>query len=253
VRKIIGLRGCRLRRVGIRAALSGCVLVLASCGSVPAGGTASEASLQPTPEEDIQVECTDIPFPGERLVAAPGAETGSDGPAAALRAFLATSEQETFPRSGWIKVVQTGDTAQFVAHDSQMGLDLVALHLRNGQWKPYHIGECRLRPAIGGGLFAGSWWLATGTSLEPGDHVFDAFASEFGCRVGPPRPAAVGDPVVAHRSDQVKIVVPVQRDVNVDCATGPTAIRIDIGEPLGNRRLVDAAEFPPRDARKAPS
>jgi hypothetical protein len=235
------------------ATIVACVIALGACGtdSGRPPSTTDETPV-PSPEEDIQLVCTNIPFPAERLLKR-GAENETDAAAAALRAVLATNEGfiegVRFPRSGWTRVAQTADEVQFVALETRIPEDrpwyLIAFQLRNGGWVRHHTGECRLRPAaLPAGFGPGEWWLAT--SAEPTDRSVSAFVREAACSVGPARPDSIGAPIVVQRQGEVKVVVPVRVSANGGCV-GATPITIDIGQPLGTRRLVDAQVFPARN------
>jgi hypothetical protein len=187
-----------------------------------------------------------------------GAENEPGLAADALRAVLATNagfiEGLPFPKSGWTRVVDTTDEVQFVALERRQVADrpwyLIAFELRNGRWKGLYMGECRLHPAaLENGFGAGEWWLAK--SAEPTDRILSAFVREGGCTVGPARPAMIGTPIIAPRGDVVKVVIPVRFTHDGRC-TAATPTTIDVGQLLGNRRLLDAGVFPARDAQVSP-
>ena len=232
-------------------------LVLVGCGSdSPPTSTAAESPASGI-EEDIQLACTNLPFPADRLLVL-GAENEPGPAAGALRAVLATRagfvEGVPFPKSGWTRVVDTPDEVQFVALERRQMADhpwyLIAVALRNGRWNSNHIGECRLHPAaLEKGFGAGEWWLST--SAKPTDRTLSALVREGACMVGPALPVRIGTPIVAARADEVKVVVPVRETDDNGCL-GATPTTIDLGQPLGNRRLVDGAVFPARDVQAQP-
>ena len=257
--RITGMRSVASRRSRWQSALAivASTLMLAGCGSDSPPTSATEASPASTVEGDIQFACTDLPFPTDRLLVR-GAENEPGPEADALRAVLATNEGfiagVPFPKSGWTRAVETGNKVQFVAFEMRQIVDrpwyLIAFQLRNGRWNRDYTGECRLRPAgLANGVDPGEWWLAK--SAEPTDRMLTAFVREDGCSVGPVLPSRVGTPIVAPRADVVKVVIPVRSSDDGGC-TGATPITIDIGQPLGNRRLVDAGVFPARDAQTQP-
>jgi hypothetical protein len=238
-------------------AIIGWTLLLGGCRSDSSPPDAVDTGPAATVGMDIQLVCTDHPFPADRL-SVRGAESEPGPTADALRAVLATNagfiEGVPFPKSGWTRPFETSDEVQFVALETRRLEDrpwyLIAFELRNGRWDRTYTGECRLRPAgLQQGFGAGEWWLAT--SAEPTDRMLSIFVREAGCTVGPAQPARIGTPMVAPREEVVKVVIPVRTSDDGRC-TGATPATIDIGMPLGKRRLVDAGAFPARDVRQSP-
>jgi len=229
--------------------------MLTACGSDSVPTAAADPS--PTGEGDIQLACTNLPFPADRLLVH-GAEN-EPGPAAdALRAKLATGEGFIsglpFPKTGWTRAVDNADEVQFVAFETRAIQDptryLIDFQLRDGRWTPHYTGECRLHAAaMEPGFAAGEWWLAQ--AVEPEDRKLAVVVREGGCTTDPARPERIGTPIVAPRGDVLKLVIPVRSTDDGTC-TGATPLTIDIGQPIGARRILDAGPFPAREVSSAP-
>ena len=79
---------------------------------------------------------------------------------------------------------------------------------------------------------------------QPDDTVVHVLATERACASGQPMGDRLNDPVVLADDSQVSItfsVAPLEGDA--ECPSNPsTAIAVDLGEPLGERRLVDGRD-----------
>ncbi len=189
-------------------------------------------------------------FPPEALSGPATAERGADEPAAALRAMLAAAGSDVgwLPKTGWRRVAETAGTVLFIAEDPVSGAapyDQATVVLENGRWTSGGWGACRLMAGLAGPFRAATWTLAA--SVAPQALTFTALVRELSCSSGTPAAGRISEPLVAYGADVVTItfgVAPLTG--NQDCpGVAPSAVVVTLREPLGDRRQLDGALYPP--------
>jgi len=237
------------------------VLALAGCGSVDVPPPSASPSLEPTGELPLDpgvlgLTCGDGLVFHPALLAVPGhAETDPDAAAEALRTHVAGLP--ALPRSGWVRVAQLADKAQFVAPDLDgEGWVVVGFVTRQGNWRVDLAGECQPEVVPPAGVNRAEWRLDP--AFPPpavGDRQIHVLINEQACASGQSPEGRVLPPIVAQSQTAVTIAILVtSRPGGQDCPANPDfAMRVELPEPLGGRTLLDGAVFPPRDVTKPSS
>lgn len=94
------------------------------------------------------------------------------------------------------------------------------------------------------------WWPAK--AVGPNTQEFDVMVLELECASGNTAWGRIKPPTIESNNDSVTVTfkvrpITVAEGEGVDCqGHPPTAHRLDLGEPLGGRRLLDGGTQPPR-------
>jgi hypothetical protein len=120
------------------------------------------------------------------------------------------------------------------------------------RWEVSSAGPCPLRADLGD-LQAADVFLPDDDPGDPTRSVLDLLVVETECATGRTAHGRV-ETVVETTSDEVRLVVGVRRlDGDQACpGNPPTPVTIELGEPLGDRRIVDAARHPVREISPYP-
>ncbi len=238
-----------MRRVMV---VLGIVLVVACGGGPPA----------PSPEPPeaagagIRYTCGVVPFDPAVLDQPGGAERGADPVAAALRAFLGRGgvESDGLPDTGWIHVGGTPALAEFVARDEAADWDFVSVERRAGAWIVLGWGGCR-PTAVLEALSLATWTFPPDAG-QPGPQAtsFEALVNERACTSGQEMGDRLQPPLIDYGPTEVTVLFGARPLLGGhDCPGNPsTRVEVELREPLGDRRLVDGAFFPPGDPAEQP-
>jgi hypothetical protein len=232
--------------------------LLASCaGSSPAGSSEATPPVDPPadPAAELRFSCgDDLAFPAEALFGPVGAELAATEQAAVLRAFLAQPgpEVDMLPDAGWRLVVATVDDVMFIAGDPARaeGLERVLLERSADGWEVGGWGGCTPIVVLAGGLGPAEWVLDPAAPPPgPGTRTFTALVTERSCASGRAPDGRIAPPFVSYGGDSILVVFGVRSLVGgQDCPSNPAGrVVVELREPLGDRRLLDGAFFPPRD------
>jgi hypothetical protein len=252
---------------------SGAVLMLTALGATAVGcaapgGRASpspNASPSPSPMASPQIvaapvgdfvyTCGRFPFPPELMTAPPRNDELLQNPvAAALRAHLAKAgpDFDFLPDSGWNLVGADGSAAEFVAVGGENGMKTVSLANGPTGWKVDGWGDCRAQIALPTGLNSAAWAWAGQGGPNPTTQVFDALVTERTCTSGQSADGRVVPPKIVFSADSVLVMFAVRTldpTLTYTCQSNPaTRVKVDLGQPLGARKLLDAGSLPFRDA-----
>jgi hypothetical protein len=233
------------------------IALVAACGTpsvAPSGspaptGSADVPSIPQLEPGMVGITCGDeIVFHPALLEQEGRAETDPDPAAQALRDYLAAPEGPELPRSGWVRVAQTGSKVQFVAPDPAGGYAVVGFFVHQGGWTLDLAGGCRPEVALPGGVSRATWRLDPGfPAPAAGDRTIHVLINEVACASGTSPEGRVVAPAVAvsERAVTIAILVRTRPGAN-ECPGNPEfAMAIDLPEPLGGRPLFDGAVFPP--------
>jgi hypothetical protein len=247
-------------RVTVTFAVALAALVLSGCGNavLPSGGSPSaEASLAPAPSaaiqaNDLRYTCGPFPFAQGLLTAGPGSDEQLGNPAAiALRTHLARKDVDiNLPNAGWHLTGMDGQSAEFLNDMGDGRVMAVQVSSAGGSWKVEGWGECTPRVALAAGLGAAEWAFDPAQPKpDASTQVFDALVSELSCSGGRPADGRVVGPRIVESADTVLVVFATRPlPGGQDCpGVDPTRIRVDLGEPLGARKLLDGGRLPPGD------
>lgn len=234
-------------------------VVRVTAGPLPAGGwgISSEQGCAgaEADESSVAYNCAGVPFvPGAVLGQPTPAETRQGEVYDALRFHL---EEGTalgdYPAAPWYELGSADDQTQFFAEydpppspDGPLGV-YMALEQRDGAWEWAGAGECR--PTAHHPSLGPATWALEGSELGPEDTAFTASVTERSCASGQSSEGRVRDPLIEYREDAVIVtffVAPLDGDATCP-GNPPTAVGVQLDEPLGDRALLDGGVWPPRE------
>jgi hypothetical protein len=243
----------------------------------PEHSVAPPPDVPADPAFGLPYGCGAAPFDVRIFSMPPSAETSNDAAVDGLRKTLVADP--SLPHGGWWLIGRSERDAEFAARDARGALWYVRVEVRDGAWNIHSWGGCGLRLQIEG-LSTVVWHLDPAVPFPgPETRVIRAVVSES-C-VPDPLVGRLQAPIIRSTADLVlvaftarpgiggdaslpKRVASVQRMSTADssdsiasrplydhCPGGSSAtVEVDLGEPLGDRRLVDGATWPGRDARQ---
>lgn len=235
--------------------------VLALFAAVAACSSVEIADPSRTPPEAVDpdrvvmnVTCGGPAFSVGVLEADGRAEVRDDPAVQALRLHLGGAEAEDFlPDHGWREAVRTDELAVFIA-DAPKGNEPpfveVTLELVAGAWRVAGYGQCWPQADVGPGLGPASFRVAPHEELTPELTEIDVLVTERACNSGEDARGRIVEPAVITGPQTVTVVFGVvPREGALECPSNPeTLFVLRLGEPLGDRALLDGSEVPPRDA-----
>lgn len=220
-------------------------------GALTTAACAATPSVPPSPTPGtatpVGLTCADDHAFDAGLLEQPGrAETEPDPAAAALRAYLLSPEGgaqppdgQGLPRSGWVRVAQTGDRVQFVAPKADgAGWAVVGFLGREGAWALDLAGECLPEVALPAGISRAEWRLDPAFPVpHASDRRIHVLINERACASGQAPEGRVEPPVVMPSEGAMIVSVRVRERPGVqDCQGNPDfAMTVDLPEPLGQR------------------
>ena len=216
----------------------------------PAPSQLPSATAATGPELAGLLECegSDLKLDAGGLGAPANAELAPDGPAAALRAFLASPEAESLelPKSGWRRVLALARSVTFLAHGSGGWVTATVELADDGTWQFFEGGSCPLRVRLPDGLGFATWRLDPASLPVPGDRSIVALVTEIACASGRPTLGRLLPPVILASEEAVTIAFAVRSlPAGQDCPANPeTRVLVELREPLGGRPLFDGSTFP---------
>jgi hypothetical protein len=232
----------------------------AACGADTIPSTPPDESGEPPIAGlDLAYTCGRFPF-GPALVAA-GMGTAEQEPnpaAAALRRHLTGPgpDIDFLPDTGWLLAGMDDRGAEFITRGGEMGLLSVSVEPAATGWQVTGWGDCTPRLVLPDGIGPAAWRLAPEQApIGPETQVFDALVSEMACASGRSADGRILPPIVARGDGEVLVAFAVRSLAGgQDCPSNPESrVRVDLGEPLGDRRLLDGGTVPAADpSRPAP-
>jgi hypothetical protein len=230
------------------------LVAVAACGSEPAPSAPSSRPPPSAAAGSLLFSCGELPFDPAVLAGPGGAEQVDDPLAAALRRHLGTDDLETnnLPDAGWILVGMTPLRAEFVARDRAGDWWYVGIANSGSGWEVDSWGGC-VPHAVLPGLNLAEWVLDPDVPPPgPDAATFGALVTERACASGKPMGDRLQPPFIAYGEAEVIVVFGARpQRGGQDCqGNPPSAVTVDLREPLGDRRLVDGSVFPPADAAR---
>lgn len=131
----------------------------------------------------------------------------------------------------------------------------MSVSLSNGAegWKVDGWGDCRLSLVLPPGIGLAEWLPdPDGPTPDAATRAFTALVTERSCASGQPSVGRVVGPAVRREEGRVLVVFgvrPLPGGIQTCQGNPPTPVVIDLGQPLGDRELVDAGQFPYVDVR----
>jgi hypothetical protein len=245
----------------VRMLCSGVVLVLALAGcasaSPPQGAPATEAPPDGLVLAEMRYSCGEPPGFLPTILDEPATAETEDHPSAAtLRAAIAQAgpDIDMLPESGYWLASRDERVAEYIAREpagADPGFVSATLENQGGAWKLVGWGQCRPHVVLNG-LSLATWVLDPDVPAPgPGTTTLDALVTERDCNSGQPMGARLQPPSVMYGPDSVFVVffaTPPADHGFATCPMNPPArARVELSEPLGDRRLLDAALFPPAE------
>ncbi len=245
-RRLVEADDGRLRRL---AWVMPAVLLLASCA------TSSSSSLEPPGEPplagEIRYSCGGPPgFLPSLLDQEPNAELESHPSAEALRQTIARNELETdiLPKSGYWLASRDASSAQYIARgpgaDDPQFVE-ATFNNERATWTLAGWGPCQPTIVLDG-LSLATWTLDPELPLP----------TERTCTGAQPMLGRLLPPSITYGAGSISLVFaarPLEGDMFTCPGNPSTRVTVELREPLGDRRLLDAGLFPPRDASLPPT
>jgi hypothetical protein len=242
-------------------------LTLAACagtGPILPTSNAPATSGAPAPSEpaaasptssgvgEVRYTCAAPPgFPLSVFDRPAGAELAADPAAAALRKALGTELAHGFPRSGYWLVGRGPTRADFVARaeggDSPFAYASFEVH--DGAWTLWGYGECRPTVVLEGMSLA-TWTFDSALPAPDNEATsFTALVTERACTGGKPMAGRLLPPAITYGVEAISVIFAAKPlPGEHDCPGNPSSrVGVELREPLGDRRLLDGAFFPPAD------
>ena len=216
---------------------------IASPTARPGLGSPPEVAL-----DDVPLTCgTPLVFGVEALDSPPGAEQADHPLATRLREMLVDGSLPN--RAGWQLVVLEDDAALFLlpaAPTDGTAFWNAEFDLVDGSWEPHRFGQCDIHPAFEGAE-AATWHLVPGEEPGPESTTFDVIVTELTCASGASLEGRIVGPAVVPIEDAVIVILGTRPPPGPQTCGGPSPsarIRLQLPEPLGDRRLLDGSTFP---------
>ena len=243
------------RRLPIPALAVAAILV--ACGSPTTSPSADPSASEEPARANVQLVCEGgTPFPSDLLLGPGLAETGGDAAAQALRAFLASSDGQSFPQSGWVVVAEQPDRAEFLApNPTTDGWSSVALVRQGDGFGVERAEDCAPTVVLGEELGVADWRLDPSFPPPVGhDTAVHVLLRELACASGTTPAERLEAPTVVYEPEAILITIAVrERHGDQDCQGNPEfALEISLDEGVGNRPLLDAGTWPPHDESAPP-
>lgn len=214
----------------------------------PAGSPSPTSASGPDLPGVLVCEGSDFEIPANVLREPANAELAPDGPAAALRQFVATPEAASLelPMAGWRRVAGSAQSVTFLAHGPVGWVTATVTPADDGTWEFWEGGSCPLRIRLPDELGFATWRLDLEDSPTPEDRTVTVLVTEIACAGGSPPLGRLLPPVVLAADDAVTIAFAVRKlPGGQDCPANPE-VRVVVGlaEALGDRGLFDGSSFP---------
>ncbi|HEV8516144.1 MAG TPA: hypothetical protein VGQ47_00735 [Candidatus Limnocylindrales bacterium] len=234
------------------ASILGVVILATGCAAAPDSvPVASGTTIAATAEAPVrQYTCGEDPFTPALLLGPALFELDGHPAARALRAF-AEQEGPDFAMlrdRPWRLVHRDERRASYIAETNE---DPPFMHasLENGPggWEVTGWGQCRPELDVEG---AARWTFDPEEGIPgPEARSFTALVWERSCASGRPPDGRVQPPLVSYEAEQILVAFTVRPLTGgQDCqGSPPSSATIELREPVGDRILLDAGEFPPRD------
>lgn len=248
-----------LRHVALATAL---VALLAGCGSP--GPSIPPLSAPPTWPPGVttfafdpapRYRCGTFTFEPAFLDQVGHAETDEGEMFDVLRAHLGRPgpDYEMLPDTGWVLVGSDDRRAEFLATGSG-GLAQVSLEHGQYGWKVSGWGSgCRPLLAMPDGLGSAEWVPSPKHPLpDATTQTLNVLVTERSCANAASSVGRVAGPAIRFEDGRVLVafgVIPQAGDLFTCPSNPPTPLQIDLGQPIGDRMLVDASTIPYVDVR----
>ena len=219
---------------------------VAGCGTASPSGPALTSNPAAV-ANDFRYACGGFPFDPSIADDLGIGEAGIDDLAAALRAALEPGGLPDagieLPRAGWHQAGQDATSGEFV-HFANGRVTYIRFQREIGAaWRATRWGDCQPEIILPDGLGVATW-EPDPAEPAPGPRTtqFTALVTERACASGRSADGRILGPRVLSLEDRVIVVFGVRPlgGEFQECPGNPSSrITVDLGEPLGDRELVD--------------
>lgn len=216
----------------------------------PLGPTASATPGELGGIDQLRFTCGRFPFGADVLAAPARKDENAPTPMAeALRRHLALPgpDIDFLPDDGWTLVGFDGSAAEFVTVGADLAMTVAFVTNDGAGWKVTGWGGCQPEIILGAGLGAAEWAWGGPGAPDPTTQVFEALVTERACASGKSADGRIVGPVIVKSGDAVLVIFGV-RPLGGEfqtCPSNPSSrVTVDLGEPLGDRRLLDGGRLP---------
>ncbi len=256
-------------KCGVRRAVLVVGLALSvGCGDddvVDAGApTTATSVVDGSQGEGRLIACGGQPYSPSALEGPIGAEAADDAAAAALRELIANpSALDTpLPAEGWRRLYDEGGdvvvfgSGQPNATGGTGALVEVTLRDHGDDFAFSGVAYGCTPHVVVEGRSVAEFALAPASMLTPRTTSIEVLVTERACTGGMPVEDRLGPPDVHYAEDAVEVLFsaePFESDYDtVTCQSNPPAeVTLELSGPLGDRQLLDASTYPPRDPAEA--
>jgi hypothetical protein len=221
-------------------------------GASGSGGTAAGGTAPAT------IRCGDVAYDPDAFAQAPPASSLPEGPAGAVDD---AGDPAVDLAAGWRVVRVTDERAELLRElDEPLDLDdgdvrthelrvveriTGATNVPDGTWMLTAAGPCTPRVDLGN---LGQAALTLAATPSPDDRTVALHVHERACASGQAAEGRVELVTLEETSDEVRLLVGVRGlgGAQTCPSNPPTPFTVELGEPLGDRVVVDVATVPPR-------
>lgn len=235
----------RLRNLGLKVLVAIVAVGVSACGDA-----ARNTQAVPPSEQSLMTSCGPVDIPGPDLLAFPREPLSAENQAA-LDSVLELGELETviFAEVEWSLVSASRNELTFIGRGEE-GHSYMKLARSGGEWRYTQAGTCSLT-ATAKGWSSVLWVLDPDVAPDSSSSELSILIVERECNSGQPPVGRDVETLVVPSPSQLRIHVflePRRTDLGFDqtCLSNPWyPVVIDLGEPLGDRTLLDGMEIPP--------
>lgn len=234
--------------------VGGAMWLVASDGDDPDGAGAPTTAVPPEPEQPaLLVSCGEIPYPVSALSSPTGVEDDPDPAAAGLRALIADPNGiGPIPETGWRRLYDEGGRAVF-SH-GELGDDYVEVELEEEDGTFGFAGSshgCARASVDVGDRSRVGFRLPAGEAPDPDATTLTVLVSEAACTGGQPMGDRLAEPVVVADDQTIGLLFtadPLPAGAYTCPGNPEEEVTVPLDEPVGTRRVVNLATYPPADA-----
>lgn len=210
---------------------------------------AAAADLGIAGRDDLRYRCLAFPFALDLLNAPGSDETAPTRDAKALRTYLASpaAQSERVPASGWHLVgVVAGEAEYVTVRQTGSGPEVHGAIVKDG-WR-VSSGLCQPELQVANGVGIASWEQdPDAPQAGPTTRLLHLVVNERTCSSGQPPGDRILAPALLRDGELLHLVFGVRAREGVSTCQGApgSRVRVDLGEELGDRTLIDPSLWPP--------
>lgn len=247
-----GRRSRFLVALGTAAAVVAGIAAAAVLFSPRNSGLGGEQASPSPVSTQLAYACGTFAFP-PTLIGQQPVDLQSSPAGVALAQFIDSGQggEPLLPRDGWHVAGMDDSTASFVAPlpGDPPYAEAEAERTKNG-WRIVGWGQCRPTLRLHG-VNVATWNIVPGQEINASTQTFMVDVTELACASGKSMADRLRAPIVAFEPDRVIVTFTVEPLPDADAqecpGNPPTRIRLQLAEPVGDRKLLDGGTLPWRD------